>query len=157
MANANLATFFVLLIAIQACLFLYQGQDVPTVFGNNLWDLAWNWQSWGNTAFILGFVGIAGTITAVGAFAGTALGFKTNTMIFSVAVLGFLQIGAVFVSLGRVIRSDFGTLFGCARVLPGVIAPTCDPVTWIIMVLVAPVMVYYIMAVVGWWTVGNQN
>jgi len=143
MASANLGTFFILLIAMQACLFLYQGQEQTAIANNSLWDFVWNTQNWANTEWALAFVGIAGTLGLI-EIASSAFGFKTDFIIFSVAILGFISMGVVFVNFWNVIGSDFASLFGCD-------SPTCTPVNWIRAVFLGPIAFYYVWTVVNWW------
>lgn len=139
---AKLMTMFLVLIAIQGVLLLYQDQDTEQT---QIWKFISNPTYWGSQKFILTLIGIAGGIGLVGIAAST-FGFKTDFLIFAPAVAGFITMGIVFTNLARAISGDLS-----ARICPGVDAALCAPSNYLITIFLGPVALYYVWTIVEWW------
>lgn len=153
---AKLETMLILMIVVQAVMILTVGQEVTTIdpitneTTTSLWQFATNTENWNSYQFITGFLGIA-SIIGVGVAIGAALGFITDFIIFAVAVAGLISMGGVFfMNLAQVLRDNLTTLFQCVD--PG----SCEPVSWIIGVVVGPLFVLYVWTVISWWRGRDQ-
>jgi len=133
---------FMILIAIQAALIAYANQ---TPQDTSLWNFVTTPQNWNNTNFILGLVGIAGTIALAGIIAGTIFGFRTDFIIFAGAIAGLISIGSTFVGLYNVLHDELVSriFIGCGT--------SCTPVNWILAITLGPIAFYYVWTVIEWW------
>ena len=144
---AKLVNMFLILIALQAALILYAA-PMTTVGGNSLWTFATNIDNWSSLTFVLSLIGIAGGIGLLGIAAGTAFGFKTDFLIFSVAIPGFLLMGSVFINFANVLRDE---LISRVFVGPTCTLASCSPATFIVAIIIAPIAFYYVWVVIEWW------
>lgn len=142
---AKLANMFIILIAIQAVLILVYGS---TPNDSSLWTFVTNPSNWGSSEWIMTFIGIAGTMGVVGLVAGSVFGFKTDFLVLSAVVGGFLSVGVVFTNLTSAIGSDLANLFKCSGDISWI---SCAPATWIIAITVGPLAFYYVWTVIEWW------
>lgn len=136
---------FLILLAIQACLLLYNGSDpLPT----DLWTFVTNIDNWNSLIFIVTLVGIAAGIGLIGVVAGSVFAFKSDFLLLAGAIGGFISMGVVFVNLANTIRDDLisHVFTGCA--LAG---SSCAPVNFILAITVGPVALYYVWTVIDWW------
>jgi len=143
---ARLQTMLIILICIQFCLILYSDQ---TVQATDTWELVTNSANWNNTTFILSIIGIAGSIGLVGIVAGSIFGFKTDFIIFAIAIPGLISLGLPFVNLYNVLSSEITSRFfpGC-----GVgIATGCNITNLILATTLGAVFVFYVFTVIDWW------
>lgn len=157
---AKLSTMFFILIAIQACLLLY---NVPchsfavdgvtcldNVGNNSLWDFITNLDNWNSLEFILAWFGIAGGIGLVGITAGSVFGFKTDFIILATAIPGFISIGIVFSQLANVVRDQLMSWFMSAGVTTCT-AASCPAATFFVAITIAPIAFYFVWTILEWW------
>ena len=141
---AKLSTMFFVLIAIQACLMLYQ--DIPPD-ATDLWNFVWGMDSWGTETFLLSLTAIAAALFASGITSGTLFGFKTDFLIMGPAIAGLLTIGAIFTNLASQIQVDLNASF-----FPGCVGlDVCSPSLFFIAITIGPLAFYYAWTVVEWW------
>lgn len=138
---AKLVTMFILIIVVQAVLTLYIGQDATT---SQLWTFVTNPTNWNNLDFILGIIGIAGAMGLAGIAIGSQFGFKTDFIIFALAIAGLISIGVIFRDLYNVLNGDLASVFCSGN-------PNCAPATWITAIVIGPVAFYYVWTVLEWW------
>lgn len=144
---AKLITMFFILIALQACLILYAN---PTTEDTDIWTFVTNVDNWNSLTFILGLIGIAVGIGVVGiAIAG--FGYKTDFLIFSLAIAGFISMGVVFVNLANVLRDELIARFFTSCAVTDFTSTACSPVNWIIAIVIGPLAFYYVWTVIEWW------
>lgn len=145
---AKLVGFFLVLIAIQACLLIYQNpckdeggvQVCPA--DSSLWGFMNNPSQWADTQFILLFLGVASGITIVGLVAGSTFGFKTDFLVFAVIIGTLFSWGAITAQLYSVFNNAIaGWLFG----------ETCAASRMITLIVIGPFALYYIWTVLEWW------
>ena len=144
---AKLINMFLVLVAIQACLILYAAPMTSTG-GGSIWTFMTNIENWNSLTFLLGLMGVATGVGIIGMVAGTAFGFKTDFLIFAVAIPGFISLGATFVLLANVLRDE---LISRIFVGPTCTLESCDPVTFFVAIIIAPVAFFYIWTVIEWW------
>jgi hypothetical protein len=168
---AKLATFFLVLIALQASMLIYAAptsmidhcssaayttQDDCEAGGgtwyansNSLWNFVTNLDNWNSLGFILGFVGIAAGIGLVGVTAASIFGFKTDFLIFATAIAGFISMGGiVFINLANMIKNELTSKI-FTDCVPGVLS--CTPVNYIVAVTLGPFAFYYVWTIIEWW------
>jgi len=144
---AKLFSMFLVLIAIQAVLIIFVGQEAVNT---DIWNFITNMSEWGTLDFILAIVGLTG-IGLVGVAAASAFGFKSDFIILAAAIPGLISIGAVFTNLATFVYSQVNGLF----------FPTCaDPcfkTTFLVAMTIGPIALYYVWTVLEWWRGKDGN
>jgi len=140
---AKLLSMMLLLVAIQFVLLLYVN---PTAEDTDLWTAVSNPTNWGSKEFLLAIIGISAGAAAVAAIVTSAIGVKSDLLIFAGAVVGFLSIGVILRTLGVWMQAQLTTIF-CGDVFAG----TCSPANFVTWGSVGVIGFYYIFTVVEWW------
>ena len=133
---------FLVLLAIQVCLVLYTDQ---TPSETDLWSFAMNMDNWNTLQFIGTLAAIAGGVGLVGITAASIFGFKTDFLIFAIAIPGIIYMGSVIVNLGNVIRDELVSrvFIGCGL--------SCPQANFVLAIVLAPLALIYVWSVVEWW------
>lgn len=143
---AKLMTMFLILIAIQGALIIYQS---ATPDQTELWQFITNIPLWSSAAFIVTLGGIAAALAlSSGAqTGGGAIRFVTDFITFAAGIGGLISIGAVFTQLANLVNSEFAVrIFGFTGDPLG-----CAPSLFLTALLVGPIAFYYIWTAVEWW------
>ena len=168
---ARLITFFMVILAIQftmlilinpsdnintnvQCSWNANGTTTCAQFetnnsGNMLWIFATNTSYWNNAEFILTIVGIAGTLGLVGITAGSAFGFKTDFLIFGIAILGFLSLGSILIELGSLLTTTFSDWLTDKSI--NIVCDGCYQANILTGACLGVFALYYVWTVVEWW------
>lgn len=139
---AKLITMFMILIALQACILIYQDSSQ---MDNAIWNFVMNMDQWSSLTFILSLFAIAGGLALVGIIAGSTFGFKTDFIILAQAIAGFITIGAVFTQFASIVKSEL-----TSRIFVGCTG-SCAPANFIVAITVGLLAFYYVWTVIEWW------
>ena len=146
---AKLFTMFLILIAIQAVIILYNGQ---TVASTDLWTFVMGFAivSWSNLGWILTMGAIASAIFFSGISGGNVFGFKTDFIIMAPAIAGLISIGVVFSNLAGLIRNFLiSSIFTACPA--NNLHLICPPTDFLIAITLGPIAFYYVWTVAEWW------
>lgn len=143
---AKLATMFLILIALQACLIIYSDK---TPDNTDLWKFVTGMANWSSLGFIVTLTAIAAAVIYGGISPGGFMGFRYDFLIMAPAIGGLIGLGVVFTSLATVIRDELVSRIFTTCDLSTLIG--CNPVIFIIAITVGPVAFYYAWTVVEWW------
>ena len=143
------------LIVLQAVLTLFEGM---TPANTSLWQVATNPQNWNNLTFILVITGISLGVLGTGAFLGAVFGLKTDFMVFSSMVPGFLSLFVPIMNFAMVIGKYMANIFCSSPIFSGgVPIPAnwnwviCPGAFWMVIITGGIMGVYYIFTVLDWW------
>jgi len=145
---AKLFSMFLVLIALQACLILYTGQDAENTL---IWDFVTNMSQWSTLGFVLALVGIAAGIGLIGVVAASVFAFKTDFLIFAPAIAGFITMGIVFSNFAKFLADQLIAILNPTCALP------CLPVNFFVALIVGPIALYYVWTVIEWWRGKDYN
>jgi len=143
---AKLVNMFIVLIAIQACLILYQ-TPMTTTGGGNIWEFVTSLDNWSSITFLISLIGFAGLAVGVGIVAGV-FGYKSDFLIWAGAIAGFISLGSIFINLANVLRDD---LIARVFVGPTCTIESCAPVTYFVGITIGVVAFFYVWTVIEWW------
>jgi hypothetical protein len=139
---AKLFSMFLVLIALQACLILYTGQDAEST---QIWSFITNLNQWNTLDFVLALVGISVGIGLIGVVAASVFAFKTDFLIFAPAIAGFITMGVIFSNFAKFLTDQLIGILSPACPLP------CAPVSFIVALIVGPIALYYVWTILDWW------
>jgi len=141
----KMTTLILLMIAIQATLFIFAGTDPVSTA---IWQVATNPFDWSGLSFFGSIVLVASGIGLGGLIIGSVIGIKTDFMVFSVLVAGLITLGAPIIALASTLQAHASSMF-CPGVDPAILA--CPFATIFTALTTGPLAIYYAMTVVAWW------
>jgi len=141
----RLTSMAIFLIVLQAMLILFMGQAPANT---PLWEIAVNPHLWNSMAFIGAITGLALGIGGAVVFLGSVAGLKTDFMVFSALIAGFISLAVPIINLALVIGDAIFPVL-----CPGVAGTwiNCGASTWVVVVVGGTLGIYYIFTVLDWW------
>ncbi len=154
----KLAPMIMLLVMIQVVIMFYTGSFSETSYDldpynsssiiNNtdptIMQFIANPSSWAKSGLLELFAGIIGVVSLI--TAGLFVFTKSDTILFFPIFVAFLSFGSIpLISLYKVFMSH-STIFGCTSIDP------CSVAIMAYMVSVGLIAIFYVLAVLEWWS-----
>jgi len=141
----KMTNLILLMIAIQATLFLFAGSDPVSTA---IWQVATNPFDWTGLSFFGTFIIIASGVGVTGLVIGGVIGIKTDFMLFAALVAGLITLGAPIISLAATLQAHASSMF-CPGIDPAVLV--CPLATIFTALTTGSLAIYYVMTVIAWW------